>query len=447
MLLCASVCLFTGHAADKVNAKYGSEIEKYFTAVLNGSDTLSFKLSRNMGTRDIDATRRTVWQLWTEAVAAAPGQKLPALRPLSADATGRWVIPSSLEPDAVMDFYYGVKGDTMPAGGYPLFIYMHGSGPRDVEWRTGLALAEAFDDAPSAYFVPRIPNEGPYFRWWQQGKQWVWERLLRQALVSDSINPDRIYMFGISEGGYGSQRLASYYADYLAAAGPMAGGEPLKNAPVENCRNTPFSLLTGAEDRGFYRNKLTGITAAAFDSLALAHPGQWVHRIELIPGRGHGIDYRPTTPWMAQFSRSTDYRHVTWEDFEMDGRHRHGFANLWVMDNPSPADSIRTLYELDIEANVIRLNTQLVEYVTTETDSVWGIALQFDKKYSRATEGRVKVYLDENVVDFRKPVTLIVNGHEQYYGKLRLNVDNMVNSCAEFGDPERIFPAMLDIYL
>ena len=69
------------------------------------------------------------------------------------------------------------------------------------------------------------------------------------------------------------------------------------------------------------------------------------------------------------------------------------------------------------------------------------------KHYQRATEGRVKLYLDERMVDLKKPVTLIINGHEQFTGKLKLNVRNMVNSCSEFCDPERIYPAMLDIYL
>ena len=47
----------------------------------------------------------------------------------------------------------------------------------------------------------------------------------------------------------------------------MAGGEPLKNAPVENCRNIAFSFLTGAADAGFYRNKLTTYTKNEFERL------------------------------------------------------------------------------------------------------------------------------------------------------------------------------------
>lgn len=112
--------------------------------------------------------------------------------------------------------------------GYPLFIYLHGSGPKQQEWQTGLALAQSFKDAPSAYFIPQIPNEGQWYRWWQKSKQYAWRALLRNALLSDSINSNQLYVFGISEGGYGSQRLASYYADYWAAAGPMVEENHLK---------------------------------------------------------------------------------------------------------------------------------------------------------------------------------------------------------------------------
>ena len=146
------------------------------------------------------------------------------------------------------------------------------------EWSTGLNICRNFDDAPSVYFIPQIPNEGEYYRWWQKAKQFAWEKLLRQSLLLGKIDPNRVYVFGISEGGYGSQRLASFYADYWAAAGPMAGGEPLKNAPAENCSNIAFSLRTGDKDTGFYRNTLTGYVLEAFDSLAHQHPGYFTHK-------------------------------------------------------------------------------------------------------------------------------------------------------------------------
>ena len=190
------------------------------------------------------------WALWRESFTEASCYTKQAI---PADAQGAYNIPATLEPDARMPYYYGTKGEK-PTEGYPFFLYLHGSGPKANEWATGLKLATYFKDGPSAYLVPQIPNEGEYYRWWQRGKQYVWQHVLRSALLDANINPLRLYFFGISEGGYGSQRLASFYADYLAGAGPMAGGEPLQNAPAENLMHTAFSLRTGELDRTFYRD-------------------------------------------------------------------------------------------------------------------------------------------------------------------------------------------------
>ena len=91
-------------------------------------------------------------------------------------------------------------------------------------------------------------------------------------MINDEIDPNRIYILGISEGDYGSQRLGAYYADYLAGAGPMACGELLKNAPPLNYRNIALSFHTGVYDTGFGRNKLTALASATFDSLAIKYP-------------------------------------------------------------------------------------------------------------------------------------------------------------------------------
>lgn len=130
-----------------------------------------------------------------------------------------WTLPDSLEPDARMNFYLGTKGEK-PEAGYPVFLYLHGSGPRDAEWATGLALAKRFADGPSMYIIPQIPQEAGWYRWYQRSKQWAWQRILRTVLSMPEVDKSRIYIFGISEGGYGSQRLASFYADYPQAQAP-----------------------------------------------------------------------------------------------------------------------------------------------------------------------------------------------------------------------------------
>lgn len=424
------------------SAQKAEEMTEYFNAVLTGQTAKA--PSRYITPKELDTKRAEVWKAWTAAVRAEAGDTLPRLDSLSLGVSARWALPAALEPSATMPFYYGAKG-TKPAAGYPLFLYLHGSGPKQHEWTTGLALVRMFDDGPSAYLVPQIPNEGEWYRWYQRSKQWAFERMLRQALASGQIDASRLYILGISEGGYGSQRLASFYADYWAGAGPMAGGEPLKNAPAENLTNVAFYFRTGAEDYGFYRNLLTSYTAAALDSLETLYPSGYRHRVELLPGFGHAIDYTKTTPWLAHFRRNAHPRHFVWEDFEMDGRHRTGFANILVEERPD--STLRTRYDFSVEDNEVRIAVENVRYTCTERDPHYGIELRFTKQHEPATHGRFTLFLDEELIDLSRLVTVSVNGRQVYKGKVKLSTGAMERSLAAFYDPLRIFPISLEVNL
>lgn len=422
------------------------KITAFFSAWLSGNEQV-YQDDTFIPFRNIKEWREMVWEAWKEANHQKKEEKLPVLGKLDKEKPGHWELPANLEPHAVLPFYWGSKGEAQPEEGYPLYLYLHGSGDKAGEWATGFRICQGFEDAPSVYFIPQIPNMGEYYRWWQKSKQFAWEKMLRLAFVSGKINSNKVYIFGISEGGYGSQRLASYYADYLAAAGPMAGGEPLKNAPVENCRNIAFSLRTGAEDSGFYRNKLTNYVKEEYEKWQELYPESFVHWIELIPGRGHGIDYSPTTPWLKQFTRNPYPRFVSWENFEMDGVYRKGFYNLYIKERSNEDDKTRTYYELSVKENELTLQVATVTYEVTEKDPAWGIELKCEKNYRPADKGKVVVYLNEELVDLSKKITLTVNGKKAFQGMVKCRLENLVNSCAAYFDPERLYPAAIEIDL
>lgn len=415
---------------------------------------------------EVAQKRTQLWQQWQHALqqSASPLRMLSAksLPSLQHPAEGSLTIPETLERDAVMPYYIGVKGDR-PMRGYPLFLYLHGSGPADQEWTTSLAWAQRFDDAPSMYVIPRMPRpEGDWYRWYQQSKQWAWEQMLQYALASSQVDPDRLYVMGISEGGYGSQRLAAFYADYWAGAGPMAGGEPLQNAPAENCQHVAFSLLTGSEDEGFGRNLITKEALRTFDSLQNAFPHDFVHRIALQPGRGHGIDYTPTTTWLKSFRRNARPKEFLWENFPMGGRYRQGFYNLRVDSLPRMADvsplspgttndydgrSPRFFHHLRIEHNEVWLNVHEVHYSVVKREPNWGIPVQFVRTFTPATQGRYTLFFDDSLVDLDRPVTIWVNGKRVFRGKLQRDAKHLRESLELFHDPQRLFPAAVQIRL
>ncbi len=390
----------------------------------------------------LQKVRQSVWQEWCQQLAQHDTLPAFSFKALEEASAMRWQLPSELEPNATMPFYSGTKG-SKPAEGYPVYVYLHGSGPKAGEWNTGLRLAQAFDDAPSLYLIPQIPNEGEYYRWWQKAKQWAWRHALEKVLAHPDVDASRIYIYGISEGGYGSQRLASFYADYLAGAGPMAGGEPLRNAPAENLCQTAFSLVTGELDRGFYRNQLTQRTKERLDSLQKVYPDEYLHRVMLEPGKGHAMSYTITTPWLKQYQRKAQPTHFRWENYEMDGIKRNCFYNLEVLSEAS--DDERYDYEFSIKDNVIHLDVKQVNYIITERDPIYGIELNNTRTYTPAQHGMVRIYLSEQLADLSRPVTIYLNGTLLATQRPTLKRSTLTQSCALFADPLRLFPTSIDV--
>ncbi len=155
----------------------------------------------------------------------------------------------------------------------------------------------------------------------------------------------------------------------------------------------------------------------------------------------HYVPYGLTTPWLKQFVRNPYPKTVLWEDYEMDGRHRSGFYNLQVLERPSEA---RTFYEMNIDNNRVDINVSNVEYVTTQKDKQWGIEMKFNRNYTPATGGKLRVYLNHELVNLNEPITLTINGKQVFQGMAKPNLQAMVNSCAEYFDPCRIFPVAID---
>ena len=422
--------------------------------------------AQELSLQEVPDAQRYIWQTWQQEMQCSNSAfsifQQATLPSLNQPATQSLLLPSQLEENAELQFYFGTKGE-QPKGGYPLFLYLHGSGPAEQEWANGLTLSQGFDDAPSTYVIPKMPNPtGEWYRWYQQSKQWAWEEMLKQAMASPNINPNRIYVFGISEGGYGSQRLASYYADYWAGAGPMAGGEPLRNAPAENCQHIAFSLLTGSQDYGFGRNQITMVAKEAFDQLEQQYPNTFKHRIELQQGRGHGINYNPTTSWLKAYRRNPRPQEFLWENFPMGGRYRSGFYNLRVDESPklpevaatSPGAtndydgrSNRYFHHLSMANNEVRLTVKEVTYTVTDNVPGTSIPMKFNRTYTPAKSGTYTIFLDNTLVNLAQPVKVWVNGKKVFEGTVKCDAKNIRESLELFHDPERLFPAAVQVKL
>lgn len=396
-------------------------------------------------------------------------------------AAPKWTVPG-LEggTDYNMPFEYGwwsaYEPEPSESDPYPFCIYLHGSGDdRNIEWSNGNAVCNDFGNGSGCkgvFFNPRGPSGSNYNKWWLSPFQTVWEDLLRLALLQDYIDPKQIYIAGYSEGGYGTQRLASFYGDYFTGAAPMGCGEPIANAPPENLMYTNFYMLTGQYDLDFGRYKLTekyrekvGELKNKYDTSGYNTkyknliPEQAGTHVEISSLAAQGFQ---NTVVPGSYVRITNPPEVLWEDFPMDGQRRVGFYNIQILERPDNSSDARTEYHVKItEGNNISLNVKNVTYTPTETytDTTYEatVTLDYDKTYTDVTSGKIRIYLNtyvseypfENVktsIDLTQPISVTVNGKTQEI-QPTVSVQSMVDSVKAFFDPQRIYPAYIEVDL
>jgi predicted peptidase len=181
---------------------------------------------------------------------------------------------------------------------YPLVIFLHGSGERgndneaQLKWgAVNFADEKIMSRYPAIVIAPQCPI----------GKQWsnftgdrnsrslkleaqpsVPMRLLRevisQAIKTLPIDSTRIYITGLSMGGFGTFDAISRYPELFAAAVPVCGGGDTEKVPVFS--SIPIWMFQGAEDPTVNPQFTTDMLSALMK--AGAHPG-----CSILPEVGH----------------------------------------------------------------------------------------------------------------------------------------------------------------
>lgn len=433
MVMClASISFFVKAEDSKKDVAKKSYFMERIQNVSTENELVPFIDNTKIKPSKVKDTKDKVWSAWKDVNNGI--EQLPDFS-LSTEDSPKLHHWELIDEDP-MPFYLLKKGDNSIQK-KPLFLNLHGSGPKTHEFKAALMLSKMYDDSPSLYFIPQIPNERRY-RWWFQPVQNAWEGMFRLSMLNDEVDANKIFVLGISEGGYGSQRLGAYYADYLAGVGPMAGGEPLKNAPPLNYRHVAFSFHTGEHDSGFGRNTLTTLAGTVFDSLTTKYPGEYIHNVVIQKDKGHSVDYTLTTPWLMKHKRNASPMNISWVYFPMHNRYRKGFYNVAITKFPNLKEEDefnRILFDIhfDKKENLIELDAQLMSDEMIELKEI--------------NNGQIALFLDDRYIDYSKKVRVKYKGKIVHDAKVKLNEETLIESCALFGDPERLYPAKVVVDL
>ena len=131
---------------------------------------------------------------------------------------------------------------------WPLILFLHGMGERgnDLELVKihGIPkIVKTQKDFPFIAVSPQCPIE---YGWRDDDMQQALENLLQKIVENHRVDKTRIYVTGLSMGGYGTWSLAARRPDLFAAAVPICGGGDL--ATVNILKNLPIWVFHGGLD-------------------------------------------------------------------------------------------------------------------------------------------------------------------------------------------------------
>ncbi|MCW4038024.1 MAG: prolyl oligopeptidase family serine peptidase [Candidatus Bathyarchaeota archaeon] len=155
-----------------------------------------------------------------------------------------------IEKSVSLEYLLYLPPNYQPKGMWPLVLFLHGMGQRGDDLnlikKHGIPKIVEKQDYPFVAVSPQCPSES----------RWTMELDALHALIVDvvksyAIDRSRIYLTGLSLGGFGAWHLAEAYPHLFAAIIPICGGTRLMIGFPERIKvlkDTPIWAFHGAKD-------------------------------------------------------------------------------------------------------------------------------------------------------------------------------------------------------
>ncbi|MBU0677064.1 MAG: dienelactone hydrolase family protein [Verrucomicrobia bacterium] len=155
---------------------------------------------------------------------------------------------------------------------WPIMLLLHGAGERGNElhrvkgnWPKILDFRQDF---PFIIVAPQCPEN----EWWQSERALA---ALEDALSQCRVDMNRVYVSGLSMGGFGTWRVATERADLLAAAAPVCGGGDVRTA--DKLKGLPIWAFHGDADPVIpiqeSQDMVEAVNAAGGHAMLTVYPG------------------------------------------------------------------------------------------------------------------------------------------------------------------------------
>ncbi|MGV8879635.1 MAG: hypothetical protein ACOH2A_11455 [Sphingobacteriaceae bacterium] len=311
------------------------------------------------------------------------------------------------QDNLAMKFDYQIFGNAA-FGTRSLYISLHGGGNaapavNDQQWENQKKL---YTPAEGVYLAPRAPTN-TWNLWHEQPIDDLFATIIKDAIVFEGVDPNKVYLLGYSAGGDGLYQLAPRMAGHWAAAAMMAGHPG--DASALPLRNLPFAIFMGGKDGAYDRNKHAATWAKKLDSLQAADPQGYQHIVHIYEDLGHWMLRKDTIAisWMASFSRNALPKKV-----------------IWVQDDRLHDD----FYWLGTNLETTKAGDEAI--VSVEENQI---------TIAKNTFKTLSIFLNDGLVDLNKPVKVFSGGKEIFSGKLKRKENIIKQSIDKRLDQHTIF--------
>lgn len=133
---------------------------------------------------------------------------------------------------------------------WPVILFLHGAGGRgnDLELLKADGIPHIVEKDRSFPFIVISP-QCPESELWANEKEAVMA-IVEHVLENYPADKERVYLTGLSMGGYGAWHLPMEYPDVFAAVAPVCGGGDSSKAKA--LQNVPIWAFHGAKDDVVY---------------------------------------------------------------------------------------------------------------------------------------------------------------------------------------------------
>ena len=314
-----------------------------------------------------------------------------------------------------------------PAKGYGLIVCLHGAG------FTGEAYLERWQARLGEDYVLACPTI-PMGAWFTRDAEELVLVTIRSVQRRYHVDPDRIFLTGMSNGGIGAWVIGMHDAPLFAGIAPMAGGLDRVLMPfLANLRSTPIYIIHGAKDQVMPVELSRTITE---ELTRLGYPFVYrEHDREHPMAGGHYFpmeELPELVTWLNAQRRNPLPTNVT---VVREASHFQPFG--WVRIDATNA--IAAFSEDLVSKRDYLINRR--EYARLDVSIV--APNRIEVRAERVQ--RYSLFLNEQLVDSTKPLVVLTNGQVSFDGLVTPSLETLLRQARLRQDSRQLFPIHLAI--